>query len=84
MYSENRSTVVLNGARRILNGNSRGDALLPFPTLFLGRWDLRQSKPKGLEQVKTSKLNSLRRRRSSPRGEERVTSLRTSAWEVTN
>ena len=31
------SRVVENGTRRILNGNIHGDALVPFPRLFLGR-----------------------------------------------
>ena len=36
-----------------LNGNFRGDALVPFSTrLFLGRQEQRQSKSKGLELVK--------------------------------
>ena len=40
------------------NGNFHGDALVPFPRLFLGRQDQRQFKPKVLELVKTSKWNA--------------------------
>ena len=31
------STVVVNGTRRIPNGNFNGDVLVPFPRLFPGR-----------------------------------------------
>ena len=49
------STVVVNETRPILTGNFHGDALIPNPRHFLGRQDQRQSKPIGLELVKTSK-----------------------------
>ena len=52
------STVVVNGTRRILNGNFHGDAFVPFPRLVLGRYDQRRSKSKGLELVKTTKWNA--------------------------
>ena len=51
------STVVINGTPLILNGNIPGDALVPFPRLFLGRWDQRRYKPGTLELVKSSKWN---------------------------
>ena len=41
----------------VVNGNFPGNALVPFPRLFLGRYDQRRSKPKGLELVNSSNWN---------------------------